>query len=90
MHAVEGGWSLTFAEPVLLEDWQSVVGAASIAFRTPNVGRRLYGGYARAAGFSDVKVSVVCRPDTTGRLLPMVRNLCAYARESSPVDRWSG
>jgi ubiquinone/menaquinone biosynthesis C-methylase UbiE len=82
MHAVEGDWPLTFAEPVPLEDWQAVVRAASIAFRTPDVGRRLY-GYARAAGFSDVRVSVVCRPDTTGRLLPMVRNLCTYARHSN-------
>jgi len=37
-------------------------------------------------GFTDVTISVVCRPDTTGRLLPMVRNLCAYAREGGALE----
>jgi len=85
VHAVEGDWGLAIAEPVPDEDWKALIHAASIAFRTPAAGRRLY-GYARAAGFVDVNVSVVCRPDTTGRLLPMIRNLCTYARASGMLE----
>lgn len=85
VHAVEGDWGLVFAEPVPEEDWRALIHAASIAFRTPGVGRRLY-GYARTAGFTDVTVSVICPPDTTGRLLPMVRNLCSYARQSGRLE----
>jgi ubiquinone/menaquinone biosynthesis C-methylase UbiE len=85
VHVVEGDWGLAFAEPVPEEDWKALVRAASVAFRTPSAGRHLY-GYAREAGFTDVIVSVVCRPDTTGRLLPMVRNLCMYARQSGALE----
>ena len=85
LHAVEGDWGLAIAEPIPDEDWKALIRAASIAFRTPAVGRRLY-GYARAADFVDVTISVVCRPDTTGRLLPMVRTLCTYARESGNLE----
>jgi SAM-dependent methyltransferase len=85
LHLVEGDWEMAFAEPVPDEDWRALIRAASIAFRTLNAGRHLY-GYARAAGFAEVTVSVVCRPDTTGRLLPMVRNFCAYARDSGAME----
>jgi ubiquinone/menaquinone biosynthesis C-methylase UbiE len=85
VHAVEGDWGLAFAEPVPDEDWKALIRAASVAFRTPNAGRQLY-GYARAAGFTEVTVSIACRPDTTGRLLPMVRNLCTYARQSEALE----
>lgn len=85
LHMVEGDWELAFAEPVPDDDWRALMRAASIAFRTPSAGRCLY-GYARAAGFAEVTVSVACRPDTTGRLLPMVRNLCAYARASGAME----
>src|SRR5262249_44719452 len=67
------------------EDWKAFIRSASCAFRTPVAGRQLY-GYARAAGFTDVAVSVVSRPDTSGRLLPMLRSLCAYARQSGTLD----
>ena len=84
-HAVEGDWGLALAEPVPEEDWKALIRAASVAFRTPTIGRRLY-GYARASGFADTTVSVVCLSDTTGRLLPMVRNLCMYARQSGALE----
>ena len=85
VHVVEGDWGLAFAEPVADEDWRALIGAASFAFRTPDAGRKLY-GYARAAGFVEVTVSVNCRPDTAGRLLPMLRNLCTYARQSGALE----
>jgi SAM-dependent methyltransferase len=83
--AIEGDWDFTLAEPVPEDDWKALIRAASVAFRTPAIGRQLH-KVARAAGFSDVTVSVVCRPDTTGRYLPMVRNLCTYARQGGALE----
>ena len=37
-------------------------------------------------GFTDVTISVVCRPETTGRLLPMLRSLCTYARQGGALE----
>ncbi len=85
IHVVEGDWGLLFAEPVPERLWKEFIDAASIAFRTPTIGRKLY-GYARAAGFKDIAVSTIGKMDTTGRYLPMIRNLCSYARQSKKMD----
>ena len=61
-------------EPVPSEDWAALVNAASYACRTPDIGRKLY-GLMRRAGFSEIAVKVVTRPDTDGRLLPMIENM---------------
>jgi SAM-dependent methyltransferase len=85
VHAIESDWDFTLAEPVPEEDWKALIRAASIAFRTPTIGRQMH-KVARAAGFADVTVSVVCYPDTTGQYLPMVRNLCSYARQGGALE----
>lgn len=85
VHVVECDWGLMFAEPVPEKDWKEFIDAAGIAFRTPTIGRRLY-GYARAAGFEKISVSTVGTLDTSGRFLPMIRNLCSYARQSNALD----
>ena len=38
------------------------------------------------AGFSDIDVQVITRPDTDGRLLPMIKNMAEYARSSGEID----
>ena len=47
--------------------------------------RRLY-RYARAVGFENISVSTVGMLDTSGLFLPMIRNLCSYARKSNALD----
>ena len=84
-HCVEGDWGLLFAEPVPQALWREFIDAASIAFRTPMIGRKLY-GHARKAGFERVSVSTISNIDITGRLLPMIRNLCSYARHSRSIS----
>jgi SAM-dependent methyltransferase len=84
-HAVDSDWDLAFAEPVPRDLWNELMLAVAPSFRTPNIGRRLF-GYARAAGFSAVEVQVASRPDTTGRLLPMVRGLCDRAKRTRAMD----
>ena len=80
-HAIEGDWPMMVIEPVPSKDWAALVNAASHACRTPDIGRKLYGLMGRV-GFSDIDVQVVTRPDTDGRLLPMIKNMAEYARGS--------
>ena len=84
-HAVDSDWGLTLAEPVPPDLWNELMRAIAPGFRTPNIGRRLF-AYAKAAGFSAVEVQVASRPDTTGRLLPMVRGLCNRAKKAGAMD----
>ena len=73
-------------EPVSSKDWAALVNAASQPCRTPDIGRQLY-GLMRRAGFSDIDVRVVTRPDTDARLLPMIKNMTEYAGGSDKINR---
>src|SRR5215831_3818614 len=85
VHAIEGDWPMMVIEPVPSKDWAALVNAASHACRTPDIGRKLYGLMGRA-GFSDISVKVITRPDTDGRLLPMIKNMAEYARSSGKIN----
>jgi len=85
VHAIEGDWPMMVIEPVPSKDWAALVNAASHACRTPDIGRKLYGLMGRA-GFSNISVQVITRPDTDGRLLPMIKNMAEYARSSGKIN----
>jgi hypothetical protein len=72
-------------EPVPAADWSALVSAASRGCRTPDIGRKLY-AFLRHAGFSAIDIQLVTRPDTEGRLLPMIRTIADYARGSEISD----
>lgn len=84
-HAIEGDWRLTAVAPVPTEDWRALIEAASGVWPHPEIGRSLY-GIARRAGFSDVSVQVLTVPDTSGRLLGMIRTVIGYARNSGKME----
>jgi ubiquinone/menaquinone biosynthesis C-methylase UbiE len=84
LHAIEGDWPMMIVEPVPAKDWSALIAAASRACRTPDIGRRLY-GLLRHAGFSTIDVQLVTRPDTEGRLLPMIKTIADYARGSGEM-----
>lgn len=84
LHAIEGDWPMMVAEPIPTGSWQTLVSAAAHACRTPDIGRKLSGLLARS-GFHDIEVQVVTRPDTQGRLLPMVKNMAGYALDSGEI-----
>jgi ubiquinone/menaquinone biosynthesis C-methylase UbiE len=84
-HAIESDWPLVLVEPVPIAEWTAVIQAAMGAWRTPQIGRQLY-GVARRAGFEQVTVQVLTQPDTDGRLLGMIRTVTGYARESGALD----
>ena len=85
LHTIEGDWPMMVIEPVPAKDWAALANAASHACRTPDIGRKLFGLMSRA-GFSDIDVQVITRPDTDGRLLPMIKNMAEYARSSGEID----
>lgn len=84
MHAIEGDWPMMVVEPIPTDIWQRLVAAASRASRTPEIGRKLTGLLARA-GFTEVEVQVITRADRSGRLLPMMRTISDYARDSGEM-----
>jgi SAM-dependent methyltransferase len=81
LHAIEGDWPMMVVEPVSAADWSALVTAASRACRTPDIGRKLY-ALMRCAGYSAIDVQLITRPDTEGRLLPMIKTIADYARGS--------
>ena len=66
------------------ERFGKIMAAAGIAFRTPLIGRGLYGMYRRA-GFREIKVEVLAHADTTGALRPVLTNMASYARLSGQL-----
>lgn len=84
MHAIEGDWPMMVVEPIPTAEWERVVTAARHACRSPEIGRRMTGLLARS-GFRDIEVQVVTRPDTDGRLLPMIETILDYARDSGAM-----
>lgn len=85
LHAIEGDWPMMVIEPIPARDWSALVAAASRACRTPDIGRKLY-SLLRHAGFTAIEIQLVTRPDTEGRLLPMIRTIADYARGSGKIS----
>jgi ubiquinone/menaquinone biosynthesis C-methylase UbiE len=78
-HAIDSDWGLLVVEPIGPERIAELFEAARHAYRTPLVGRRLYGLF-RGAGFRDVRVQVLAGADTRGHMAPVVLNMAHYAR----------
>ena len=85
VHAIDSDFYMTAFDPVSPEDWRTVFDSALHAFRTPEIGRKMY-GLALRAGYSDVAVQVIARPELTGRMFNFIQNMAGYARESGRHD----
>lgn len=83
--ATDSDWEMLVVEGIADERWAELFAAATIAYRTPRIGRKLY-GLARRAGFREVSVAVIAVTDTEGQLLPILVNLASYARVSGRLD----
>ena len=84
-HAIDSDFAMVAIDPVPPTEWRALVDAAEHAFRTPNIGRKLY-GLAQAAGFADVQVQILAAPDIKGRMLNFAQNIAGYAREAGTLD----
>ena len=82
-HVTDSDWGAVIFEPSS-ERFARIMAAASIAFRTPLIGRRLYGLF-RQAGFDDIRVQVLASADTSGALTSVLRNMATYARLSDQL-----
>jgi SAM-dependent methyltransferase len=80
-HVIDSDWGLLAVEPIGAERIAELFEAAKPAYRTPLIGRKLWGAL-RAAGFSDVSVKIVAGADTKGFTAPIVFNMISYARAS--------
>ena len=85
VHAIDSDFYMAAFDPISPLDWRHVLDAAIHAFRTPEIGRKLY-GLALAAGYADVAVEVIAGPDTTGRMFNFIQNMAGYAREAGNHD----
>jgi ubiquinone/menaquinone biosynthesis C-methylase UbiE len=81
LHVVDSDWGMLVVEPIGPEAIAELFGAASMAYKTPLVGRKLYNAM-RDAGFRDVRLQILASADTRGHFSPIVRNMASYARES--------
>jgi ubiquinone/menaquinone biosynthesis C-methylase UbiE len=81
LHVVDSDWGMLAVEPLGEKTIAELFAAASIAYKTPLIGRKLYGAM-RAAGFGEVRVQVVASADVRGHYAPIVTNMAAYARAS--------
>ena len=80
-HVIDSDWGLLVVEPLGAERIAELFEAARPAYKTPHIGRKLWGAM-RAAGFSDVKVKILAGADTKGLMAPIVFNMLGYARDS--------
>ena len=85
VHAIDSDWGMLLVEPLGPEPIAELFEAARIAYRTPLIGRRLY-GLLGAAGFRDVRVEIRAAADTQGLFSPVVLNMAQYVRASGRMD----
>jgi ubiquinone/menaquinone biosynthesis C-methylase UbiE len=83
-HVSDSDWGTIVLEP-LGERFTRIMSAASVAFRTPLIGRQLY-GFFRQAGFRDIRVQVLANADTTGGMRSVLHNMVTYARASGQLE----
>jgi ubiquinone/menaquinone biosynthesis C-methylase UbiE len=81
VHVIDSDWGLFAVEPLGAERMAELFAAAAPAYKTPHIGRKLYGAM-RAAGLQDVKVQILASADVKGRMAPIVFNMLGYARDS--------
>jgi len=84
-HAIEDDWAMMVTEAVPATAWHDLVSSAGYACKTPDIGRKLSRLLA-TAGFVDIDLQVITRPDMERRLLPMVRTIAQYARDSGDIS----
>lgn len=85
MHAIDSDFLMSVVDPIPAHEWRTFIDAAALAFRTPSIGRQMY-RLALEAGFENVQVSVLARPDTRGRMLNFINNAAGYAKLGGQLD----
>ena len=84
---IDSDWRFVIVEPWGAERTARFFDAASVAFKTPEIGRVLRSRLLHS-GFESVEVYIQAGVDTTGGSLSVLRNMASYASEfnSMPSD----
>lgn len=77
IHIIDSDWGFVVVEPWGKAGVERFFAAAGVAFKEPNIGRKLAGLLARH-GFRNVSVRIAAGADQDGRALPMLRNMRGY------------
>lgn len=85
LHVIDSDWGMLAVEPLGERSIAELFSAASFAYKTPLIGRKLYGAL-RAAGFRDIRVQILASADTQGHFAPIILNMASYARASGRMD----
>lgn len=79
---IDSDWRFVFVEPWGAEGTARFFDAASVAFKTPEIGRTLV-RRVEDAGFTDVDLSIRAGVDRMGGSLAVLQNMASYARETA-------
>jgi ubiquinone/menaquinone biosynthesis C-methylase UbiE len=85
VHVIDSDWHMLVAEPLDDVTLAALFEAANHAYRTPRIGRRLY-GLMREAGLVDIDVRVLAAADTEGVRAPILFHMVGYAREAGTLS----
>ncbi len=85
LHVIDSDWGMLAVEPFGADRIAELFAAASLAYKTPLIGRKLYGAL-RSAGFADVRIQVLASADTRGHFAPILHNMASYARASGRLE----
>lgn len=84
-YVIDSDWRFVVVEPWGAERTTRFFDAASVAFKTPEIGRSLRSRLL-SAGFESVDVRIQAGVDTTGGSLSVLRNMASYASEFDSID----
>ena len=82
---IDSDWRFVVVEPWGAQRTARFFDAASVAFKTPEIGRSLRSKLL-SAGFESVEVHIQAGVDTTGGSLSVLRNMASYASEFNSTD----
>jgi SAM-dependent methyltransferase len=83
--AIDSDWGFLVAEPLSATEISEIVDAARPVYREPNIGRKLRSAF-RLAGYDDVVVNVITRPDIKGLVRGVLDNIVNYGVALGRLD----
>ncbi|MBT4490265.1 MAG: methyltransferase domain-containing protein, partial [Rhodospirillaceae bacterium] len=79
LHVTDNDWGFYVFEPLSQARTAALISAASHAYKSPLLGRKLY-GLCQTAGYSTIDLGILPTIDTDGQFAGVIRNIASYAR----------
>jgi ubiquinone/menaquinone biosynthesis C-methylase UbiE len=84
VHITDSDWGFLLMDPLTPDELKRLMDAASFAFKTPLIGRKLR-RLCLDIGYKDVAIKMLCEADTRGRVALIAHNMAGYAREGGTL-----